>query len=159
MRKQSPSLRFVLVAGLALAGILSQAAPAAADADPKVTQDLVQMVTPQDTYEAMINTMTKQMMASMAQSGAKIPPDAETKMAAAVKEALPYKDLVTWTVEIYGTRFTTEEIRELIKFYKTPVGKKAAKLIPEISGEVGKKLGPIMMQRLPAAMKKDGLAP
>src|SRR3990167_8006651 len=109
MRKQSLSFRFILVVGLALAGIIAQAAPAAADADPKVTKDLVQMVTPLETYDAMITTMTKQMMASMQQSGAKIPPDSEIKMAKAVKEALPYDDLVAWTVEIYGTRFSTEE--------------------------------------------------
>ena len=47
----------------------------------------------------------------------------------------------------------------MIAFYKTPVGKKAAKLLPEISGEIGKKMGPIVMQRLPAAMKKVGLTP
>jgi hypothetical protein len=80
-------------------------------------------------------------------------------MSKAVMEALPYADLAQWTVEIYTTRFTTDEIKALMAFYKTPVGKKAAKMLPEISGEVGKKIGPIMMQRLPAAMKKVGLAP
>lgn len=117
------------------------------------------MVTPRETYQAMLSQITHQMLGSMAQSGAKPPADAEAKMTKAVLEAVPYDDLVSWTVEIYATRFSTEEIRQLIAFYKTPVGKKASKLLPEISGEVGKKMGPIMMQRLPAAMKKVGLVP
>ena len=160
MRKQSSSFRFVFVLGLALLGLFGSTAPAAAEADVKVTKDLVQMVTPLETYQAMISQMTKQMLASMQQAGGKAPPpDAETKMGKAVMEALPYDDLSNWTVEIYAARFSTEEIKQLIAFYKTPVGKKAAKMIPEISGEVGKKLGPIMMQRMPAAMKKVGLIP
>lgn len=117
------------------------------------------MVTPQETYQAMIAQMTKQMLASMAQSGAKVPPDTESKMGKAVVEALPYNDLANWTVDVYATRFTTDEIRQLITFYKTPVGKKASRMLPEISGEVGQKMGPILMQRLPAAMKKVGLTP
>ena len=117
------------------------------------------MVTPQETYQAMIAQMTKQMLASMQQSGANVPAGTEEKMGKAVVEALPYNDLANWTVEVYATRFTTDEVRQLINFYKTPVGKKAARLIPELSGEVGQKMGPILMQRLPAAMKKVGLTP
>lgn len=159
MRKQSLSFRFLFVFGLALGALLGVTGRAAAQADPKVTMELVKMVTPEDTYKAMIGQMTTQMLGSMQQAGGKVPPDAESKMGKAVMEALPYNDLAQWTVEIYAARFTTDEIKALITFYKTPVGKKAAKMLPEISGEVGKKLGPIMMQRLPAAMKKVGLAP
>lgn len=159
MRKTSFSLRFALVLSLAVAGVTGTAGRAAADADAKVTMELVQLVTPQETYQAMISTMSTQMMASLAQSGAKMPADGANKMGKAVMEALPYNDLAQWTVEIYASRFTTDEIKQMITFYKTPVGKKAAKLLPEISGEIGKKMGPIVMQRLPAAMKKVGLTP
>lgn len=159
MKKQPRRFAFLLSLGLTIASQLSFVPTASADADPKVTMELVQLVTPQENYQSMISQMTKQMLASMQGAGGKIPPEAEGKMARAVTEALPYNDLAAWTVEIYSARFTTEEIKQLIAFYKTPVGKKAAKLLPEISGEVGKKLGPVLMQRLPAAMKKVGLAP
>ena len=159
MNTQKRSLGLGLVLGLSLIGLIGTSDSAYADADRKTTMELVQLVTPKDTYNAMIEQMTKQMLASMQQSGAKVPPDTESKMGKAVIEALPYDDLASWTVDVYATRFTTDEIKQLIAFYKTPVGKKAAKLIPEISGEVGQKLGPILMQRLPAAMKKVGLTP
>ena len=159
MHTQTRSLRWVFSVGIAAAGLLGGSGTAAADADKKVTMELVQMVTPQETYQAMIAQMTKQMLASMQQSGANVPAGTEEKMGKAVVEALPYNDLANWTVEVYATRFTTDEVRQLINFYKTPVGKKAARLIPELSGEVGQKMGPILMQRLPAAMKKVGLTP
>ena len=159
MRRESLSFRFVFVLGLALGALLGVTGRAAAQADPKVTMELVKLVTPEDTYKAMIGQMTTQMLGSMQQAGGKVPPDVESKMGKVVMEALPYSDLTAWTVEIYAARFTTDEIKALIAFYQTPVGKKAAKMLPEISGEIGKKLGPVMMQRLPAAMKKVGLAP
>jgi hypothetical protein len=159
MRTQTGLSRLVLAVGFSVGSLLGSAGLAAAEADRKVTMELVQMVTPQETYQAMITQMTKQMLASMQQSGANVPAGVEEKMGKAVVEALPYADLASWTVDVYAARFTTEEVRQLIGFYKTPVGKKAARLLPELSGEVGQKMGPILMQRLPAAMKKVGLTP
>ena len=159
MNTQKRSFGLGLLCCLSLLVSVSQPSVAYADADRKATMELVQLVTPKETYNAMIEQMTKQMLASMAQNGANVPPDTESKMGKAVVEALPYEDLANWTVDVYSTKFTTEEIKQLISFYKTPVGKKAANLIPELSGEVGQKMGPILMQRLPAAMKKVGLTP
>jgi hypothetical protein len=158
---QAPGFLFrcVLVLVMAAWGVAGVGGRARADADPKVTMDLAKLVTPPETYQAMIEQMSKQMIASMRQSGAQLPVDVDSKLGQAVMEALPYDELMTWTVEVYAPRFTTDEIRQLIAFYNTPTGKKAAKLLPEISGEVGKKMGPIITQRLPAAMKKVGLTP
>lgn len=148
-----------LLAGLALLGTLAFADTASADADRKATEELVQLVTPPETYTAMIDQMSRQMIASIAQSGAKLPPDADKKIIKAVTDVLPYKELIGWTIDVYASKYTTEEIKQLTAFYKTPVGKKTAKLMPELSGEVGKKMGPILMERMPAAMKKAGLTP
>jgi uncharacterized protein len=153
------SFRSLLVLSLAVGGIAGIGGRALADADASVTMQLVKLVTPPETYQAMTEQMTKQMIASMQQSGAKFPPDAESKLKQAVMEALPYDDITSWTVEIYVTRFTTDEIKQLIAFYQTPIGRKSARLLPELSGEVGKKMGPVITQRLPEAMKKVGLAP
>jgi hypothetical protein len=76
---------------------------------------------------------------------------------AAVAEAMPYEDLVTWTAEVYTKHFTRKEIEDIAAFYKTPTGKKIASKLPELTGEVGAKVTPVLMTRLPAAMKKRGL--
>jgi hypothetical protein len=159
MRAPGFLFRCVLLLAMTAAGLGGLGGRARADADANVTMDLVKLVTPLETYQAMIEQMSKQMLASMRQSGVQLPPDVESKLGKAVMEALPYDELTGWTVEVYAPRFTTDEIRQLIAFYNTPTGKKAAKLLPEISGEVGKKMGPVITQRLPAAMKKVGLTP
>ena len=66
--------------------------------------------------------MTKQMLASMAQSGARFRRH-RVEDGQAVVEALPYSDLANWTVDVYATRFTTED-RPAHLVYKTPVGRR-----------------------------------
>jgi hypothetical protein len=129
----------------------------AGEAEKKLAIELTHLAFPKDNYGTMLEQMTTNMMASMKQSGAPVGPGDAQKVKAAVTEVLPYDELAQWNAEIYATKFTADELKELIKFYGTPVGKKAARLLPEISGEVGKKIGPLMVQRLPAALKKQGL--
>src|SRR5579864_6880708 len=135
MRAKDFCLRCVLILALAAGGAIGLGARALADADPKLTMELVKLVTPAETYQAILQQMSRQLLASMQQSGVPLPPDVDSKMAQAVMEALPYDELTSWTVEVYAPRFTTDEIRQLIAFYNTPTGKKAAALLPEISGE------------------------
>jgi hypothetical protein len=159
MRAKNFCLCCVLVLALAIGGVIGPGGRAVADADPKLTMELVKLVTPAETYQAILQQTSRQLLASMQQSGVPLPPDIDSKLVQAVMEALPYDELTSWTVEVYAPRFTSDEIRELIAFYNTPTGKKVATLVPEISGEVGKKMGPVITQRLPAAMKKVGLIP
>jgi hypothetical protein len=64
---------------------------------------------------------------------------------------------VNWSADVYTKHFTRKEIDDLAAFYKTPTGKKFAATLPTLSGEVGAKMAPIMMNRLPAALKKHGI--
>jgi hypothetical protein len=119
MRAKDRCLCCVLILGLAVGGVTGPGGRALADADPKLTMDLVKLVTPPENYQAIIQQMTRQLVASMQQSGVPLPPDVDSKMAQAVMEALPYDDLTSWNVEVYAPRFTTDEIRQLIAFYNT----------------------------------------
>lgn len=64
-------------------------------------------------------------------------------------------DLIELIVPIYEKYFTKDDIKELIKFYKTPVGKKTIKLLPKITQESmvagqewGKKISEKVVKRL-----------
>jgi uncharacterized protein len=129
----------------------------AGGAEQKLALELTRLVVPKETYDAMLDQMMTNLMASMTQAGAKISAKDAGKLKDAVAEVIPYDEMVQWNTEIYASKFTADELKELIKFYNSPVGKKAAKILPEITGEVGKKTGQIVMQRLPAALKKRGI--
>jgi hypothetical protein len=118
--------------------------------------DLMRLVTSRSSYTAMIDQTVAQMDAQLEQSGANLPPDARKTVREAVLEVMPYEEILAWSADIYARKFTAEEIADLRRFYETPTGRKMARLLPELGGEVGKKLGQVMPTRLPAALKKHG---
>jgi uncharacterized protein len=150
------------VAAASLLSIMSIAAWAlasgAAKDDKAATMELMRTVVPKAAYEAMIDQMQQQVFRTMQQMGGKaVPAEKQKALKEAVQESLPYDELLTWSTDVYMKHFTRKEIDDLAAFYKTPTGKKAASLLPVLSGEVGAKMAPIMMTRLPAALKKRGI--
>jgi hypothetical protein len=121
--------------------------------------ELVRSIVPPEAYDAMLDQMYQQMSASMQQAGggAAIPADKQKALRAAVKECLPYDDLLSWTAGVYTKHFSKKEIDDVAGFYRTTTGKKVARLMPTLTGEVGAKIGPLLMTRLPEALKKHGL--
>lgn len=79
----------------------------------------------------------------------------ETELISLLSEKIPEPGgLLEMTIPIYGKHFTHAEIRELLAFYETPIGKKAVRVLPEalsegmITGQQwGKKLGPEINER------------
>jgi uncharacterized protein len=148
-----------LLIAVALALFLAPAAAHAQGGSVKKAKQLVAIVVPRDAYERTITQVMQQMIAAMRAQGQTIPADGEPKLKAAVLEVLPYDELIVWNAEVYAKHFSDKELDDLIRFYKTPTGKKAAKILPDLMGEVGAKMGQIMPARLPAALKKHGLTP
>ncbi len=67
-------------------------------------------------------------------------------------------DLITMITPVYAKHFTESEVKELIAFYKTPIGKKMVEKLPVISQESygigeawGKALGEKVSNKLKAA--------
>jgi hypothetical protein len=54
---------------------------------------------------------------------------------------------------IYDTSFTDSELIELIAFYRTPTGQKAATFLPTLSGRVQTEFGPVIQQKLQAIIQ------
>lgn len=66
-------------------------------------------------------------------------------------------------VPIYDRYFTGPEIKEMIAFYSTPIGKKTVSVLPQLTMESmaagqkwGQGLGPEVVERLKARLKKEG---
>lgn len=150
----------ISVASLAPLRARAEAAAPPAAADRKTATEVCQLILTPDTYATMIDQMSVQMAAALQQqTGHGTVADARDKIKKAVTEAVPYDEVIGWNADLYASRFSTDELKQLAAFYRTPVGKKAARLQPEVSAEVGKKMGPILMERLPGALKKQGINP
>jgi len=145
-------------------GPVSTAGPSTATPEQRaLATELVQLVQSEATYRATLDRMTEQMMPTMeAQSkanGKPLPDDFRKRFKAVLLEVVPYQELVEWSSGLYAERFTAAELRDLIAFYKTPLGQKISLILPEMMGEVGRKTAAIMPGRLPAALRRHGLLP
>lgn len=74
--------------------------------------------------------------------------------------------LVDRIIASYHKHFTHAEIKELLAFNRTPIGKKTMEVLPAIMGETitagqawGRSLAPEVQRRVNAVLKKEGITP
>lgn len=74
--------------------------------------------------------------------------------------------LMDHIIPVYDKYFTHQEIRELLAFYQTPIGKKSILVLPKVVGESmmagqrwGQSLGPEIEKRVIPALRREGLLP
>ena len=72
-------------------------------------------------------------------------------------------DLTELIIGLYHKHFTGDEIKEMIRFYSTPLGKKTIEVMPVLMTESfqagqqwGQSLGPDIQARIQSRFKKEG---
>lgn len=89
------------------------------------------------------------------------------ELAALFAEKLQAPDgLLERTIPVYDKYFTHAEIRELLAFYQTRIGRKTIDVLPKVVGESmvlgekwGESLRPEIEKRVGAALRREGLLP
>jgi hypothetical protein len=124
--------------------------------DPRAAaEQLARVLTPPPRYQGMLEQLYRPLLANAEKAGdrAKAEQTAAQIRAAATK-AMPYDDLLDWTAEVYASHFTAAELRELTKFYQSPLGTKFNGLQPQLNSELLEKVVQVFPQRFQAAMKE-----
>lgn len=74
--------------------------------------------------------------------------------------------LMDQIIPVYDKYFTHQEIRELLAFYQTSIGKKVIFVLPKVANESmmagqrwGQSLGPEIEKRMLTALRREGLLP
>ncbi len=86
-------------------------------------------------------------------------PDVPEKFWSDVMKEVKGDDLIKLIIPIYDKYFTHDDIKELIKFYNTPIGKKVIKLLPQItreSMEAGQKWGKELGEKIKNKLEQEG---
>lgn len=72
--------------------------------------------------------------------------------------------LIDQVIPIYDRNFTHAEIKDLLAFYDTPIGRKVVETLPRVIGESlqvgqawGQSLGPEIENRVKTALKREGV--
>ncbi|PYX92384.1 MAG: hypothetical protein DMG67_07030 [Acidobacteria bacterium] len=131
---------------------------------PDEHQAIMELMTnlmPRDSFEKRMEQVREQMFAQVSEVAAQqrrpLPYDASERMQRAMKNAISYEDVLYLTAEAYVKHFTAAEIREIADFYNMPVGRKLARLQPEIMADIMPKISDTINDRVLKAMQREGL--
>jgi hypothetical protein len=82
--------------------------------------------------------LAEQVLDSMIQQYKLLFPTVSNEMWFLFKRDLKIDDLLYLCVPIYSKYYSHDEIKQLIKFYETPLGKKVIRITPELAAETMK---------------------
>ncbi|HEY6908913.1 MAG TPA: DUF2059 domain-containing protein [Myxococcales bacterium] len=136
-----------------LAVLVSSSAHAA---PPAVYMEAMRIIMPRERYEAMIDGMYRPLIAEAeAKSKAKMPPESVEALKKAAQSSMSYDELLSWSAEVYQRHFTPEEMKQLVAFYKSPLGVKLEKEQPRVFSEVMRKVADTVPPRMEATLRKE----
>jgi hypothetical protein len=90
---------------------------------------------------------------------ARIAPNVPQSVWDALKDKMDFDVFVKNYIPIYDRHYTHEDIRELIEFYESPVGRKVIRVTPamtEESMQMGQSYGAILAEEILRELKKGG---
>jgi hypothetical protein len=153
----------LFVALTALCGTaLAQTAPTPANA--QLAREVVLASGATRSFEGVIPSILQQSLSVFVQQN----PDLQKDLTEATKAIAPglekrASEIVDIIAGVYATRFTQGELKELLTFYQSTVGKKFVTLLPSVleesfvkTQEWGGKLSEQVVVQLRAEMKKRG---
>ena len=146
-----------LFAGAALAQQPSAAALATA-------RELVELKGGNAMFEPVIISMIEQTKAALLQTNPQLSKDLNDVAAQLRTEFSPRRnDLMAQAAKLYAQRFTEQELKDILAFYKTPTGRKMITQEPLVLDETfnyvqqwSPRVGEEVMTRFRAEMKKKG---
>jgi hypothetical protein len=147
-----------IVAALLLVVSVAQADTTAASAkiDPAKEKDIRALL--ELTGAAKLGTM---IIDQMFEPMKKMQPNLPAEFWTDLKKEMRPDELIDLVVPIYDRQLTDGEIRDLIKFYNTPTGKKLVKVMPQLTQDsmaVGKQWGAQLGARIMKRIQERGQA-
>jgi hypothetical protein len=146
------------------------ALPAQADQAPspdtlRAAQELAGIMTG-NTITQMSRALTAQIWPNIeGQFKSKVDAATLAELKTVFEEALAHftTDVMKDAPTVYARNFTAQELRDMIAFYKTPTGKKALAVMPQVMADVSARLAPHVQAfrsdlnaRIEAVMTKHG---
>ena len=127
----------------------------------RAVMDLMASLMPANSFETRMEQVRQEMLLQVRDAAARqnrpLPSDAAERMERAMKNSISYEEIVNLTADAYVKHFSAGEIRQIADFYQTPVGRKLARLQPEIMADIMPKINDTINQRVVKAMKREGL--
>jgi uncharacterized protein len=140
-----------------LLALMVSVAAHARDSAPSSAEQLARRVLPPDKYAALVDQMSMQALNGLQRQGKQPSADEAQRFHAAIKEALPYEDMIRISARSYAAHLTDGELADVLAFYKTPAGVKFTRELPAILGDSTRETSQLMKSRMPALLEKYGI--
>jgi hypothetical protein len=144
------------------AALVAAASPAGADvpapAQNALAVELSTLVMPRANWErtsAGVADQTRQYIeASIRQGGGEVPPEFAARFTEEFRSLYAYEEIVDIQAGLLVKYYSEGELRELLAFYRSPLGQKAIRIMPEVTQDVNGQIMAILQQRMPALMER-----
>jgi len=151
-------MKRLLVLGVLLAGSVPPRHALATGAAAPLAVELSRLVLPQESWDKMMRDSSEQLRqyveASVRRSGGTIPPEFTARFSEAFKQVYSYQEIMDIQAGLLVKHYTEGELREMLAFYRTPLGKKAIRIMPEVMADVNGQIMALLQQRMPAVMER-----
>ncbi|ABC79845.1 DUF2059 domain-containing protein [Anaeromyxobacter dehalogenans] len=166
-----PQTRPILAAALLSLGIAQAARaadPAPAPAKPAATpapaakpsptaMDLARTLATQETWKRGMDGLTQSVVGQFRGhpgSELSMPKDFQAKARTEIEALLPYEELVNIHARQLSAAYGEAEMKDLLAFYKSPLGQKTLKAMPEVQEKVAVETQQRIEPKLPQVMQK-----
>ncbi len=142
-----------------LAAILAVASPAIAADAKSPADELARILMPSRTWEEGMQGLAKNVRARMEMhpgSNLQYPADFQQKIRSELETALPYESLVLIHAKELGASYTEPELKELLAFYRSPVGQKSLAVMPLLAEKVAGETQQRIESKMPQIMERLG---
>ena len=133
-------------------------AGAKADEAAALASKLARLQMPKEQFEKSMAAVFGQMQEATEEqakaAGKAVPPDFATRMGGAMREIISYDEMMDLVAGVWMKHFSVDELKALVRFYESPVGRKLAGKQPEIARDTMGTMMPLIMQRVPKVMEK-----
>jgi hypothetical protein len=141
---------------------LAQPAPSASAV--ATARELVETKGGAAMFEPVIVSVVEQTKGALLQTNPQLAKDLNDVAQQLRTEFAPRRDeLMTYAAKLYAERFSEQELKDMLAFYKSPLGKKMTTVEPQVLDETfnyiqqwGQRVSEDVMNRFRAEMKKKG---
>jgi hypothetical protein len=121
--------------------------------------EVARALVPREAWGQVIDSLARSVQAQMQShpgSNLRYPPDFPAKVKAELEAALPYDAVIAMNAKELSATYTEQELKELLAFWRTPVGQKYLKVTPTVTGKVAAEAQHRVDQKMPEVMKRLG---
>jgi uncharacterized protein len=152
----------LLVSSVLGGAALAQPAPSASAV--ATARELVETKGGTAMFDPVIISVVEQTKAALLQTNPQLAKDLNDVAAQLRTEFAPKRDeLMSYAAKLYADRFSEQELKDMLAFYKSPLGKKMTTVEPQVLDATfeyiqqwGGKVSEDVMNRFRAEMKKKG---